>query len=108
MELIHSNVPLLIVGATLGAGAAGFLKIAINFTNILAKPIALLNQAIFPELSKIEAGAGSGRSEMLRVCARGRSAGRSSLRRQSLRCSHSSAANSPSLSPGRSFSPPRH
>ena len=68
MELIHSNVPLLIVGAALGAGAAGFLKIAINLTNILAKPIALLNQAIFPELSKIEAGAG--RSEMLRVCAR--------------------------------------
>lgn len=68
INLIHDNAPLLIVGAVLGSGAAGFLKIAINLTNILAKPITMLNQAVFPELSKVEAGAG--RAEMLRVCAR--------------------------------------
>lgn len=66
--LVHDNAPLLIVGAVLGAGAAAFLKIAINLTNVLAKPIALLNQAVFPELSKLEASAG--RMQMLGVCAR--------------------------------------
>lgn len=68
ITLVHENAPLLIVGGVLGAGAAGFLKIAINLTNILAKPIAMLNQAVFPELSKIEANAG--RAQMLGVCMR--------------------------------------
>lgn len=68
LTLVHENAPLLIVGGVLGAGAAGFLKVAINLTNILAKPIAMLNQAVFPELSKVEASAG--RMQMLGVCAR--------------------------------------
>ncbi len=68
LEMTHLLAPLLIVGAVLGSGAAGFLKIAQNLANVLAQPIQMLNHAIFPELSKVEVGAG--RKQMLRVCLR--------------------------------------
>lgn len=65
IDLIHNNVPLLIVGAVLGPAAAGLFKIAFNLANLLAQPVNMLNQAMFPELSKTNAA--QGRSQMVSV-----------------------------------------
>ncbi len=68
IEMSHTELPVLIVGAVLGPVAAGFLRIATNLSNLIAHPANMLNWAIFPELSKVEAT--SGRSTMLRVVVR--------------------------------------
>ncbi len=68
IEMSHTELPVLIVGAVLGPVAAGFLRIATNLSNLIAHPANMLNWAIFPELSKVETT--SGRSGMLRVVAR--------------------------------------
>ncbi len=68
IELSHTELPVLIVGAVLGPGAAGFLRIATNLSNLIAHPANMLNWAIFPELSNVEAKVGRG--AMLRVVAR--------------------------------------
>ncbi|WDI30223.1 lipopolysaccharide biosynthesis protein [Hyphococcus flavus] len=68
IELMHNNVPVLIVGAVLGGAPAGFLKLAYNLTNLLAQPITLFNQATYPELSRIEAE--SGPAAMVKVALR--------------------------------------
>ena len=65
IDLLHNNVPILIVGAVLGAGAAGLFKLAFNLANLLAQPINVFNQATYPELSKVEAE--KGRQEMAKV-----------------------------------------
>lgn len=65
IDLMHNNVPLLIVGAVLGSAAAGFLKLAYNLANLLAQPVNMFNQATYPELSKVEAE--QGRGEMTKV-----------------------------------------
>ena len=65
IDLMHNNVPLLIVGGVLGPAAAGLFKLAFNLSNLLAQPVNMLNQAIFPELSKT--GASAGRDKMVRV-----------------------------------------
>lgn len=53
IELAYTNLPLLIVGAVLGSAASGFFQLATNLTNIIAHPTNMLNQATFPELSKV-------------------------------------------------------
>lgn len=58
IDLMHNNIPILIVGAVLGAGAAGLFKLAFNLANVLAQPINMFNQATYPELSKVEAEKG--------------------------------------------------
>ncbi|MEO0410887.1 MAG: hypothetical protein AAF221_03475 [Pseudomonadota bacterium] len=58
VELSHSHLPLLIVGAVLGGAASGFFQLAINLTNLIAHPANLLNEATFPELSKINTAQG--------------------------------------------------
>lgn len=58
VELSHSQLPLLIVGAVLGGAASGFFQLAINLTNLIAHPTNLLNEATFPELSKINTAEG--------------------------------------------------
>lgn len=68
IEMSHTELPVLIVGAVLGPVAAGFLRIATNLSNLIAHPANMLNWAIFPELSKVETT--SGRGAMLRVVAR--------------------------------------
>ncbi|MEO1135621.1 MAG: lipopolysaccharide biosynthesis protein [Pseudomonadota bacterium] len=68
IDLMHSNIPLLIVGAVLGAGAAGLFKLAFNLANVLAQPVNMFNQAVFPELSKF--GAEAGEKEMTAIALR--------------------------------------
>ncbi len=68
IDLMHNNVPVLIVGAVLGGAAAGFLKLAYNLANLLAQPVTMFNQATFPELTKVEAESGHG--EMAKVAFR--------------------------------------
>ncbi len=58
IDLMHDNVPLLIVGGVLGPAAAGLFKLAFNLANVLAQPVNMFNQATFPELSRIEAEKG--------------------------------------------------
>lgn len=58
VELSHSHLPLLIVGGVLGGAASGFFQLAINLTNLIAHPANLLNEATFPELSKINTAQG--------------------------------------------------
>jgi len=53
IELAYTNLPVLIVGAMLGSAASGFFQLAINLTNLIAHPTNMLNQATFPELSKV-------------------------------------------------------
>jgi len=65
MELMHNNVPILIVGAILGPAAAGIFKLAYNLANVLNQPVTMFNHATFPELSKIEAE--QGRQVMTKV-----------------------------------------
>ncbi len=65
IDLMHNNVPMLIVGGVLGSGAAGLFKLAFNLANVLAQPVNMFNQATFPELSRIEAEEGV--KEMIRV-----------------------------------------
>lgn len=59
IDLMHNNVPLLIIGGVLGPAAAALFRIAYNLANVLAQPITMFNQASFPELSKIEAERGA-------------------------------------------------
>ena len=68
IELSHSELPVLIVGAVLGPSAAGFLRVALNLSNLIAHPANMLNWAIFPELSNVETKVGRG--AMLRVVVR--------------------------------------
>ncbi len=68
IDLMHNNIPVLIVGAVLGGAAAGFLKLAYNLANLLAQPVNMFNQATYPELSKVEAE--QGRGEMTKVAFR--------------------------------------
>ncbi len=68
IDLMHNNIPVLIVGAVLGGASAGFLKLAHNLANALAQPANMFNQATYPELSKIEAE--QGRGAMARVAFR--------------------------------------
>lgn len=68
IDLMHNNIPVLIVGAVLGSAAAGFLKLAYNLANLLAQPVNMFNQATYPELSKVEAE--QGRGEMTKVAFR--------------------------------------
>lgn len=68
IDLMHNNIPVLIVGAVLGSAAAGFLKLAYNLANVLAQPVNVFNQATYPELSKVEAE--HGRGEMTNVALR--------------------------------------
>ncbi len=65
IDLMHNNVPLLIVGGVLGPAAAALFRIAYNLANVLAQPITMFNHASFPELSKIEAE--EGRHKMAKV-----------------------------------------
>ncbi|MAW81833.1 MAG: hypothetical protein CMI63_16485 [Parvularcula sp.] len=65
IDLMHNNVPILIVGGVLGPAAAGLFKLAYNLANVLAQPVTMFNHASFPELSKIEAE--EGRHKMARV-----------------------------------------
>lgn len=58
LELAHSRLPLLIVGAVLGSAASGFFQLAINLTNLIAHPANLLNEATFPQLAKIQTAQG--------------------------------------------------
>ncbi|WP_425409729.1 lipopolysaccharide biosynthesis protein [Hyphococcus sp.] len=68
IDLMHNNIPVLIVGAVLGQAAAGFLKLAFNLANLLAQPVNMFNQATYPELSRVEAEKGHG--EMIKVAFR--------------------------------------
>lgn len=68
LELAHSHLPLLLIGAALGGAASGFFQLAINLTNIIAHPTNLLNEATFPALSKINTA--EGRSAMRSVAVR--------------------------------------
>ena len=68
VELSHSHLPLLIVGAVLGGAASGFFQLAINLTNLIAHPANLLNEATFPELSKVNTA--EGRAAMRHVAIR--------------------------------------
>lgn len=68
LELSHSVLPLLIVGAVLGSAASGFFQLAINLTNLIAHPANLLNEATFPQLSKIKTAGGN--TAMRRVALR--------------------------------------
>lgn len=73
LELAHSHLPLLVVGAVLGGAASGFFQLAINLTNIIAHPTNLLNEATFPALSKINTA--EGRAAMRSVALRSISSG---------------------------------
>lgn len=68
IDLMHNNIPVLIVGAVLGPAASGFLKLAYNLANLLAQPVNMFNQATYPELSKLDAEQGHG--EMAKVAFR--------------------------------------
>ena len=65
LELTHTNLPVLIVGAMLGSAASGFLQIATNLSNLIAHPANMLNHATYPELSKVLVR--DGRNEMRQV-----------------------------------------
>ncbi|MEM8772575.1 MAG: oligosaccharide flippase family protein [Pseudomonadota bacterium] len=58
VDQVQAQLPLLIVGAVLGSAASGFLKLAVNMSNLIAQPANMLNQATYPELSKIYAERG--------------------------------------------------
>lgn len=53
IELAYTNLPVLVVGAVLGGAASGFFQLATNLTNLIAHPTNMLNQATFPELSRV-------------------------------------------------------
>lgn len=54
-DLANMDLPVLIVGAMLGPAPAGLVKLAVNVTNWLAKPAALIDQSVLPELSRLAA-----------------------------------------------------
>ena len=58
IDLMHNQLPILIVGGVLGSAAAGFFKVAFNLANLLAQPVNMLNQAMFPEFSKVQVADG--------------------------------------------------
>lgn len=68
IDLMYNNLPVLIVGGVLGGAAASFFKLAFNLANLLGQPINMFNQAVFPELTRIEAS--DGRGAMVRVTLR--------------------------------------
>lgn len=68
VDLMYNNLPVLIVGGVLGGVSASFFKLAFNLANLLGQPINMFNQAVFPELTRIEAS--DGRGAMARVAAR--------------------------------------
>ena len=53
VDQLQAQMPLLIVGAVLGSAASGFLQLATNLSNLIAHPTNMLNQATYPELSRI-------------------------------------------------------
>ncbi len=58
VDVAQNNLPVLIVGAILGGAPSGFLQLATNISNLIAHPTNMLNEATFPELSKIAASQG--------------------------------------------------
>ena len=58
-DLARQNVPVLIVGAVLGAAASSFVQIATNLTNLIAHPVNMLSHATYPELSRVAAQSGA-------------------------------------------------
>lgn len=53
VDELQNNLPVLLVGALLGGATSGFLQMAINLSNLIAHPTNMLNEATFPELTKI-------------------------------------------------------
>ncbi len=51
-DVARNGLPMLIIGATLGGAASGFLQLAVNMTNLIAHPANMLSQATLPELTK--------------------------------------------------------
>lgn len=58
IDVAQNNLPVLLVGAVLGGAASGFLQLATNLSNLIAHPTNMLNEATFPELSKVAAAQG--------------------------------------------------
>lgn len=58
IDQIQTHLPVLFVGAILGGAASGFLQLATNLSNLIAHPTNMLNNATYPELSKINTNHG--------------------------------------------------
>ncbi|MEM7222920.1 MAG: oligosaccharide flippase family protein [Pseudomonadota bacterium] len=50
---VMKRLDVLVVGWILGPAAAGLYKIALEFANVLAAPVVLLRQTVYPELAKL-------------------------------------------------------
>lgn len=53
LDVFPRHVVTLIVGAYFGAAGAGVFRLARDLAEVLGKPVALLRQAIFPDLSRL-------------------------------------------------------
>ena len=64
---------ILLAGAVLGPAAAGMFRIAREFADVLAKPVVVVRQAVFPDLARLwqqHLEDGSGTREFRRLCVR--------------------------------------
>lgn len=53
LDVFPRHVATLLVGAWFGAAGAGVFRLARDLAEVLGKPVALLRQAIFPDLSRL-------------------------------------------------------
>lgn len=59
IDQTKSQLPVLVVGAVLGSAASGFFQLATNLSNLIAHPTNMLNEATYPELSRVNASLGA-------------------------------------------------
>lgn len=59
IDQTRGQLPVLVVGAVLGGAASGFFQLATNLSNLIAHPTNMLNQATYPELSRVHASLGA-------------------------------------------------
>ena len=53
LELLQRNGLILLAGAMLGPAGAGMFRIAREFADVLAKPVVVVRQAVFPDLERL-------------------------------------------------------
>ncbi len=73
LEMAQRHGLILLAGAVLGPAAAGMFRIAREFADVLAKPVVVVRQAVFPDLARLwqqHVEDGSGTSEFRRLCVR--------------------------------------
>ena len=53
LELAQRHGLILLAGAMLGPAGAGMFRIAREFADVLAKPVVVVRQAVFPDLARL-------------------------------------------------------